>query len=357
MPVAVTVASLLAIAVLPLPALWRWFMWSGMNPWSQVETLPFIAAIVLGGAVVRVTVREARTRHSLQTLVEYVVDPAGALSSDPAGPVRDGAFFVPHTGLWVDAMGSPSTHPDSEAVVISDQAGPVVRLWVAPGYRATDVLDALTPGLRLALKTSQLMAVSRAGLIEVQASRRRIVATSDRERRRIERDLHDGAQQRLVGAMFYLSLARARPGAPTDEIGRVESAVGRAIEDLRSLAHGIFPNVLADEGLWAALDELCRSSLPRADLEISGVDDIELESAMAVYAAVARALEMSSSPPKIRVDCNPDEDLSLLVQVAGGHATESDWIDVIDRVGAVGGRLKISVQEETLVVEAEVPCG
>lgn len=355
-PRAVLVSVLLAVACMAAPALVRWTRWSATPATSELAVLPFLAALVLSGSVILAALRDRRARSSLREVVDYVADPVASLPH-PGSPVTSAQFFVPHTGRWVDAEGRSAANRDDPAVIVSDSTGPVVRLFIQPGYRSGDVIDAMTPALRLAVKTSQLIAISRANLAEVRASRRRIVATSDAERRRIERDLHDGAQQRLVGAMFYLSLAKARPGTLETAIAQVEDEVSLAIEQLRSLAHGVFPSLLSQEGLWAALDELCRTSVARADLEVSGVDDLGLEPAMAAYALVSKALDhVGSASTRLIVRCNAGESLRVRMEIPDPGWNEGDWIDVVDRVGAVGGNLVTSSEKGRLIVEAELPC-
>jgi signal transduction histidine kinase len=358
-PPAVLVSVVLAVACMATPALVRWIRWSATPTTPELAVLPFLAALVLSGSVILAVLRDRRTRSSLRELVDYVTDPTASVPH-PGSPVTTAQFFVPHTGRWVDAVGQSATDRDGPAVIVSDSEGPVVRLFVQPGYRSGDVIDAMTPALRLAVKTTQLIAISRANLAEVRASRRRIVATSDAERRRIERDLHDGAQQRLVGAMFYLSLAKARPGTPKDDIAQIEEEVSRAIKELRSLAHGVFPALLSHEGLWAALDELCRTSAMRVDLDVSGADDLGLEPAMAAYALVTRALDMANvgSAPRTRVAvrCSAGESLRVRTEVPDLGWNEDAWIDVIDRIGAVGGDLVTSSEKGRLIIQAELPC-
>ena len=357
-PRAVLVSVLFGVACMAAPALVRWIRWSATAATPEVALLPFLAALVLSGSVILAALRDHRTRSSLHDLVDYVADPIASLPHI-GSPVTSAQFFVPHTGRWVDAVGRSATDRDGAAVIVSDSAGPVVRLFIHPGYRSGDMIDAMTPALRLAVKTSQLIATSRANLAEVRASRRRIVATSDAERRRIERDLHDGAQQRLVGAMFYLSLAKSRPGTPEADIAQVEDELSRAIEQLRSLARGIFPSLLSQEGLWAALDELCRTSAVKADLDVSGADDLGLEPAMAAYALVTTALDMAdvgSAATRISVRCRTGESLRVRMEIPDPGWNEGDWIDVVDRIGAVGGNLLTSSEMGRLIVEAELPC-
>lgn len=127
----------------------------------------------------------------MRRLVETLSDPIGTVR-DPRGTIGDVEFWS-GDGRWLDRTRRPvEERDDARRVVIRDASGPVVRLSVADGADHADVLSALTPGARLALRNEQLALVTRARVDEVQASRRRIVAASDAERQRIERDLHDG---------------------------------------------------------------------------------------------------------------------------------------------------------------------
>lgn len=356
-PRAVLASAMLTVVSVSAPPVARWIRWSEAPATSAIVLLPFLAALVLSYTVVLAAFRDRRTKSSMQALVAYVTDPITNLPAD--SQVTSAQFFVPKAERWVDALGQHTADPGGRAVVVSDTAGPVVRLFLRPGHRSGDLIDAMTPALKLAVKTSQLMAISRANLAEVQASRRRIVATSDAERLRIERDLHDGAQQRLVGAMFYLSLAKARVGTPAAEVGKAEDEVGKAIDQLRSLAHGVFPSLLSDEGLWGALDELCRSSTVSTELEVSGSDDLGLEPAMAAYALVKSALDLAkvdSTATNASVKCSKGDRLHLTVEVPDPGWNDSDWIDVVDRIGAVGGSLVKSSVDGRLILEAELPC-
>jgi signal transduction histidine kinase len=248
---------------------------------------------------------------------------------------------------------------------LSDESGPVLRLLVARGTYEGDVLAAVTPAIRLALQNAQLSAVAKARLADVQASQRRVVATSDAERRRIERDLHDGAQQRLVSVAFHLKVALAGVDPSTAaQLATAENRVRDALAHLRRLAHGIFPNVLAEEGLAAALDELVAASDVPTTLEIRSRVDVGAEPAMAAYATVAAVLGSVEHPaPGSRALISIDQEGNTLtvradVEAISGAVGATDFIDVADRVGALGGRFTRSQTETgSTVVTAVIPCG
>ena len=127
---------------------------------------------------------------------------------------------------------------------------------------------------RLALENERLRAQAGAQLEDLRASRARVIAAGDSERRRLERDLHDGAQQRLVGLSLSLRLARPASGRSRthrcyQRIGEADGELRTALDDLREVAHGIFPAVLADEGLGAALEAFAEDgAIP---IELAGV--------------------------------------------------------------------------------------
>ena len=119
-----------------------------------------------------------------------------------------------------------------------------------------ELVDALARAGGLALEHARLGAELAARLSEVRASRARVVGAGDAERKRLERDLHDGAQQRLAALTLTLQLV---PGAER-EIATAQAHLRAALETLRALAHGIFPRALAGEGLGAALEELAEDA-------------------------------------------------------------------------------------------------
>jgi len=202
---------------------------------------------------------------------------------------------------------------------------------------------------------------------ELKASRMRIVEAADDARRRIERDLHDGAQQRFVSASLLLSLARRR--AEDDEelaplLEQIAVELGAGLGDLRELAHGIHPTVLTDRGLRAAIDGLAgRSKIP---VEVSGTLEQRpvpaVESALyftvaetltnvAKYARASSAVvEIVAAPHHVEVVVSDDG--------RGGADPErgSGLRGLVDRLGALGGHLHVeSAAGDGTTVRAIVP--
>ena len=161
-------------------------------------------------------------------------------------------------------------------------------------YEDRELLEAVGAAARLAVENSRLQAQLRAQLAEVRASRARIVAAGDAERRRLERDLHDGAQQRLLGIRLALRLARSRVGHDDAEVQELlqeaDTELMTGLDELRALARGIHPAVLTDEGLAAALASLARrAAIP---VEIRAVPEERLAAPVeaAAYFVASEAL-------------------------------------------------------------------
>ena len=189
---------------------------------------------------------------------------------------------------------------------------------------------------------------------ELAASRARLVAAADEARRRIERDLHDGAQQRLVAAALELSvldrrLERDPPGART-VLARARNHLEGGLGELRDLAHGIHPAVLTDRGLEAALDALVSRSPVPVDLRIAVGDGLDAAIEATVYFLVSEALTnvaKYAQADAVSVDVALTG-CELVVTIADDGAGGADPANgsglrgLVDRVDAVGGRLQVT---------------
>jgi signal transduction histidine kinase len=204
-------------------------------------------------------------------------------------------------------------------------------------------------GLRSALEAA--LADARRAHAELRASQARIVAVADAERRRIERDLHDGAQQQLI--VLAIELRRARelierdPVAAAAGLDRAGAAAGAAIEELGALARGIFPPVLRDSGLVAALRVAARRNHAPIDLRVDCFARPAPAVEAAVYFAVIEALQNATKhAPDARVRVHVGERRGRIVfEVAddgpGFDAASAErgngMRNIADRVGALGG--------------------
>ena len=353
-------AVIVALGLQVVSAGIRLATWGDSAVAGLLLVLPAVSVALVAIAVCVVVARTLRVRTAVDRLAARLSGPVAAVSG-----VQGVHFAVPGEVRWVDVAGRDATdlRGQDKYVVLSDESGPVLRLLVARGTDQGDLLAALTPATRLALQNAQLSAVAKARLADVQASQRRVVSMSDSERRRIERDLHDGAQQRLVSVAFHLKVALAGADAPTAvRLAAAEGQVRNALGQLRRLAHGIFPSVLADEGLAAALDELIAASDVPSTLDVRARDDVGMETAMAAYATVAAVLNSVEHPgPNTRAVILVDRDGDMLtvsasIQAPGGTVL-ADFVNVADRVGALGGRLTTAeAATGATVVTAVIPC-
>jgi PAS domain S-box-containing protein len=207
-------------------------------------------------------------------------------------------------------------------------------------------------------------------LAEVRASRVRIVSAADQERRRVERDLHDGAQQRLVTLTIGLRLARARVDARVDPqlasmLDELTAELGLALAELRDLARGIHPAVLTEQGLAVALDSLVlRSPLP-AKVVTSPERRLPAALETGVYYLVAEALTNAikhARASRATVSVTADE-ATVVVEVCddgrGGASVDagSGLRGLADRVAALDGRLSLdSPPGGGTTLTAELPC-
>ena len=319
----------------------RWANWGEQS--GEALILPFVAQAVVGGAVIAVTLRSRRTREAVTRTIARLNE-AEAVLGDMESALVGVQFALPEGDGWVDSAGLPvAEHPEDERfVTISDSKGPMLRMPIERGRDPVDVLDALTPAARLSLKNTQLSAITRARIAEVRASQARVVAASDTERRRIERDLHDGAQQRLVSAALYLSVARTRLAPELPALDRAETSLLDALHELRRLAHGTFPDSLETEGLGTALQQLAADSHVPIVLDIEGIGPLSPDAARAIYTTAATAvLAAEVLPPAamVRMMAATNSDtFRFSVQIQ--HDTIDslpDLSDVKDRVGSLGG--------------------
>jgi signal transduction histidine kinase len=201
---------------------------------------------------------------------------------------------------------------------------------------------------------------------EVTRSRARLVAAFEAERRRIERDLHDGAQQRLVALAMTLGLARldAPPGPLADQLAKAHDEAGRVLTELRELIHGIHPQVLADYGLGAALTDAADRSAVPVD---TGIELPRLPPAVesAGYFAVCEALAnvgKHSGAARARLTARHTGEL-LHIEVeddgtGGAEAANGTGLTgLADRIAVLDGRLAIiSPMGGPTVLRVEIPC-
>jgi signal transduction histidine kinase len=290
-----------------------------------------------------------------------------ALARAIGDPSLELALWLPGRKAWVDEAGRDvefPTGPDRAVTFVGTDLAAIVHDPVFLDQPA--MLEAAGSAARFALENERLQAELQVQLAELRESRARIVRAGDEERRRLERDLHDGAQQRLLAVGMALQLLR------TSETGEVsaklldetEAEVQAALADLRELARGIHPAVLTDHGLDAAVRTLAeRAPVP---VEIGATDKrLPGEVETAVYFIVAEALanvakHSRASKAWVRIE---QRNGAVRVEVgddgAGGAALDdgTGLRGLADRAGALDGRLSVdSPLGGGTRVLVEIPC-
>jgi signal transduction histidine kinase len=184
-------------------------------------------------------------------------------------PTLQLAFVAPSGTGFVDASGQPVELPvddPARAITRLERDGEVLGILVHdPAIDTEDpgLVEAVGNVARMALENERLAAEVRAQLEEVRASRTRIVEAADAERRRVERDLHDGAQQRLVALAMRLQVAKTTSPDAAELLDKATAELQTAIGEVRGLARGVHPTILTEAGLAAAVDALAeRTPLP-----------------------------------------------------------------------------------------------
>ncbi len=203
---------------------------------------------------------------------------------------------------------------------------------------------------------------------ELAASRARIVAAGDDARRRIERDLHDGAQQRLVTLAVALRRAEAKVPVGSDElraeVSRVAEGLKTAVDGLRELSQGIHPAELTAGGLSPALKALGRRSAVRVELDVPFEDRLPDQVEVAAYYTVSEALTNASkhaNATRVRVSLSIEDDVLLLSirddGVGGADPRRGSGLTGLrDRIEALGGRIRLESQTGSgTVIEVEIP--
>jgi signal transduction histidine kinase len=221
---------------------------------------------------------------------------------------------------------------------------------------------------QLTTSFNEMLADLRRNTEELRASRERIVAAADEERRRVERDLHDGAQQQLVLARLKLGRLSVDPGHQS-AVDEVRGDLDRALSALRDLAHGLYPQTLASDGLPGALEEAARGAAIPTTVDCDGAGRYRRELEAAVYFCCLEALQnaakhagegaqatVSLAQRDNTLEFSVADDGSGFNPAAAGASTGLQ--NMADRIGALGGTLTIDgATGKGTRVMGEVPLG
>jgi signal transduction histidine kinase len=324
-----------------------------------------VALVALALGVSWEWVRSRRTRSALARLVvELAASPSpGGLGAVLARTLGDPSLTLLYPlpdGRRVDARGRPTKPGPGQTVTPLVRGGQTVALLAhRPGLLDDPgLVEQIAATARLALDNERLQAQVHAQLQDLRASRTRIVERGDAERRRLERDLHDGAQQRLVSLALSLRLARLGDVTASDAaaLEQAEAEIRQALAELRELAHGLYPAALTEEGLGAALQALAEQAASPLALGRLPQERFEQKVEAAAYFLVAETLKRSR-PRRAAVEAAP-ADGQLVVEIQTDQQPPQGLTDLADRVGALDGRLLVQAASGGGTrIRAELPCG
>jgi signal transduction histidine kinase len=345
------------------------------------DVLDWILLVTLFAVPLAVLADMLRARLAQSAVGELVLelsgDPArtdlhGALARALHDPSLRLAYWLPEYKTYADLAGHPvevGGEPGRTTTIVKRGGKPVAALvHDASLQNEPALLDAVVAAAGIALENGRLESELRARVEELRRSRSRIVEVAQTERRRLERDLHDGAQQRLVTLSLQLRTLESEFSGNRDARRLLDEArheLDESLRELRELARGIHPAVLTEHGLGIALDGLvARATIPVelvVELDSRPPEAVEL----AAYYLVAESLTnigKHAEATSARVEV-AREDASLVVVVAddgvGGASRDggSGLRGLADRLEALGGRLEVSSPPGAGTrIRADIPC-
>jgi signal transduction histidine kinase len=335
-----------------------------VGPWSLGPGLGVVMLLLALPAAVLVVA----TLEALEPLLCVIATTLLAPRAQSGGPVRELlaeslgdrsvsiAYWLPDREIFVDEVGRPVMLPEpmsGRAWTAVERDGRRVAAIVHDAALDTsrELVTAAAAASSMAIDNERLKADLRARLEELRESRLRIVAATDEARRRIERDLHDGAQQQLVALALELRLLKARLKDPEaiPLVDQLSERLDSALAELRELARGIHPSILTDRGLAPAVLSLAdRASLP-VEYEVAVQERLPAPVESAAYFLVAEALTNVAKyahATHVTVDIRRDGDeLVVLVSDDGIGGVDLDHGSglrgLMDRLAAVDGTLTI----------------
>ena len=297
-----------------------------------------------------------------------------ALAETLADPSLSLAYWVPEQDRYVDAEGHAVEMPARDgntACTPIEHEGRVVAMICHDAMLDTEpeLIETVASAAGLAVENERLNAELRARVEELRASRARIVQAADEERRRLERDLHDGAQQRLVSLALNLRLAGSKldgdPPAAKELLEETASELGEATTELRELARGLHPAVLSDRGLRPALEALAGRAPVPVELAEPPAERLPAPVEAASYFVVAEALTnvaryARATHAAVSVNrSNGQVEVEVADDGVGGADPQagSGLRGLADRVAALDGRLEVvSPRGEGTTIRAVIPC-
>jgi len=333
-------------------------------PWMFLVTL-VRARMIQTGAVGQLIARMVETPRRGQ-LRDELARALGDPSIELVYWLSDGERFVDARGRTVE-LPAPGSR---RGVTRIERDGSLVAAIVHDALDFEEELDAIGAAAAIAIENERLDAELRAKVAELRDSRSRMLRVGLEERRRLERDLHDGAQQRLVSMALGMRLARDKMRDDPDAAERILDGAGAeldaALEELRELARGIHPAVLSDRGLDAALETLARRAPLPVELNRESYERLPESIELAAYFVVSEALTnvakyADASHAQVNVARRNGK---LLVEVTDDGVGGADPDNgtglrgLADRLAVIEGRLEVeSPPGAGTRIRARIPCG
>jgi signal transduction histidine kinase len=322
-------------------------------PWSLLLGM-FRGRMFVGAAVQRLISRLGNERptpsHVRAVLAETLQDPTLEL-----------AYWLPDRDCYVDSWGKlvevPPAEPRRAATEVGSNGTRLAAMLHDPALNEhPDLLEAASAAAQLSLKNARLEAELRASIRDLRDSRARIASAADAERRRVERDIHDGAQQRLIALQVRLGLAAGLVEDHDDEaaaamIAKLSGDAQSAIDELRELVHGIYPPLLIDRGLSEVLAVVARDAALPVAVDAEDIGRFAPETEAAVYfcclEAVQNATKHAGDDAHVLISLHRQNGELAFEVTDDGRGFErrgslGDGLrNMRDRISAAGGELDI----------------
>lgn len=312
-----------------------------------------------------------RQFEAVRVVRQYVADPPpgstveNAMQEAVGDPSLDVAYWIEDRGQWVTQQGHAVT-PKAEGIDVRRRDLIIARVGSDPSRAQRELVERVVSEARPELESAQLRAAVALQLVEVQESRARIVTAQLAERRMIERNLHDGVQQRLLGMAMQL-----RAADMSDDDQQLRTALRDAVEEtqvaigeLRALANGLHPAVLSDGGLGAALDDLAARIPVKVHLDATRdrfAPEVEATAWYIACEAVTNAVKHAAPSTLDITAARRNGHLVLVVRddgTGGADPAGGGLRGISDRAEAAGGRLRVETAPGAgTTLTAELPCG
>jgi signal transduction histidine kinase len=323
-------------------------------------------AVTLGGGLLVLglgwfIVDAVRVRVRLRQLADEIVTAAelGSLERRLARAFGDEqlivAYWLADEGRFVSSSGLPVERPpgiDDAEMAIERGGKLIAAIWPGGRLDRAAISTELTPSFLVALDNERLQAAGLANLHELQSSRARLMTIQQEQQRRVERDLHDGIQQRALAVVFDLRLARnavqrRRARSAAAWLARAEALALSLVDEVRRLAHGIHPAVLSQAGLAAALSSLADEAPIPLTVSIDPALALPAPTEAVVYRvivdALADAVRRGAAELSVGIERHPD---AVTVAIDHDGVRASPPMRLVDRIAAALGSLSVDESEQ-----------